>query len=68
MTMQVEFPLPFPYSDGTPQDHADALRDHADLRINGPLLDYAALAAAAVIEQQDAEIARLRATAQEGNR
>jgi hypothetical protein len=55
------YPLPEPYADGTPQDHADALRDHADLRMGGPLLDYAALAAADLIEQQAAELAKLRA-------
>ena len=54
------FPLPEPYADNTPQDHADALRDHADLRMNGPLLDYLALAGADLIEEQAAEIERLR--------
>jgi hypothetical protein len=52
-----DFPLPEPYNDGTPQDHADMLRDHSDLRMNGPLLDYAALAAADLIERQAAVIA-----------
>jgi hypothetical protein len=58
-----DFPLPEPYADGTPQDHADALRDHTDLRLNGPSLDYFAAAGAALIEQQAAEIERLRAVA-----
>ena len=63
MPNHVEFPLPEPYSDGTPQDHADALRDHADLRLSMPLLDYVAVASAQLIEEQAAEIERLRATA-----
>jgi hypothetical protein len=50
-TAEPQYPLPWPYSDGTPQDHADALRDHADPRLGGPPLDYAALAAADLIEQ-----------------
>lgn len=54
------YPLPEPYADGTPQDHADALRDHADPRIDGRPLDFIALAAADLIEEQAAEIARLR--------
>ncbi len=54
-----EFPLPEPYADNTPQDVADALRDHCDFRMDGPLLDYLALAGAALIERQQAEIRRL---------
>lgn len=59
MTSTVEFPLPEPYSDNTPQDVADALRDHADLRMGMPVLDLAAMAGAALIEKQAAEIERL---------
>ncbi len=59
--MSTNFPLPEPYADDTPQDHADALRDHADLRMDMPLLDYAAGAGAEVIEEQKKEIERLRA-------
>jgi hypothetical protein len=56
---QQDYPLPEPYDDNTPQDHADALRDHADPRINCPVLDIAAMAAADLIEKQAAEIERL---------
>jgi hypothetical protein len=58
--MSTTYPLPEPYADGTAQDHADALRDHADLRMNGPLIDYLALAGADLIEEQAAELAQLR--------
>jgi hypothetical protein len=60
----MRYPLPFPYDDNTPQDHVDMLRDHADLQIDTPLLDYAAVAAADLIEQQAAEIKQLRLAAQ----
>lgn len=50
-----DYPLPSPYDDNTPQDYVDALRDHADPRIDGPLLDHAALGAAQVIERQPRE-------------
>ncbi len=57
--MTAKFPLPSPYEGNTPQDHIDALTDHADLRLDGPLLDYLAMAAADLIGRQQAEIAEL---------
>lgn len=57
--MTTKFPLPSPYEGNTPQDHIDALTDHADLRLDGPLLDYLAMAAADLIGRQQAEIAEL---------
>lgn len=59
--------LPEPYDDNTPQDHADMLRDHSDLRLNGPLLDHAAMAAADLIEQMADQLQQSRAEA-EGQR
>jgi hypothetical protein len=53
--MSQTYPLPGQYAGNTVQDHIDALRDNADLRTDGPLLDYLALAAAEVIEQLKVE-------------
>jgi len=58
MTEPAEFPLPEPYQDGTAQDHADALRDHAD-GVDRSLITYLALAGAGLIERQAAELAQL---------
>lgn len=55
-----EFTLPEPYAEATPQDYADALRDHADRRIGGPLIDFVMVAAAELIESQAATIERLQ--------
>jgi hypothetical protein len=55
--MSRTYPLPTPYNGNTAQDHADALRDNADLRTDGPLLDYLALAGADMIERLQAQVA-----------
>jgi hypothetical protein len=59
--MSATWTLPEPYASNTPQDHADALRDHADPRFDAPMLDFVAVAAAEVIDQQATEIERLEA-------
>lgn len=56
--------LPEPYADGTPQNHADMLRDHADPKADISQLDLAALFAADLIEKQAAEIRAARALIQ----
>ncbi len=58
--MSTTWPLPAPYADNTVQDHIDALRDNADPKTDGRLIDFLALAGADVIEQQAAEIERLK--------